>query len=86
MNLIPIKTNMTEIQINNTKILFSYKTPVAYYNLETGKMRRTSKKWSQTTTRHINKWLLEVLPSYGFEVIEGMPEEQSFFDSLTEAR
>ena len=57
MNLNPIKQNMTEVEILGLKILFSYKTPVAYIDNKTGEAYQTSKKWSRTTTRHINKWL-----------------------------
>ena len=69
MKLEPIQSNMTELNIGNLSILFSYKTPVAikcqqnYY--------KTAKKWSNTTTRHVNKWLA------------GAPArivEQSYFD------
>jgi len=61
---------MTELVVSlpefrgDTKILFSYKTPVAALNLSPewhdrfgNGMIRTSKKWSATTTRHINKYL-----------------------------
>ena len=59
MNLNPIKANMTELDTKDLTILFSYKTPVAFVNKETSIFYRTSKKWSQTTTRHINAWLKE---------------------------
>lgn len=58
MRLTPIKANMTELEIGNKRVLFSYKTPVAYQELTTiGDYYKTNKKWSQTTTRHINQWL-----------------------------
>jgi len=47
---------MAEIEVGNKTILFSYKTPVAYYAPEVGYFV-TKKHWSATTTRHINKWL-----------------------------
>lgn len=72
MKLKPLASNMTEVTTETATILFSYETPVApcikgdgYY--------RTDKKWSQTTTRHINKWL---------DGISGAVRPQSFFDSL----
>ncbi len=71
MNLKPIASNMTEVSINNGRILFSYSTPVAA--VLDGAWYRTDKRWSVTTSRHINKWL------------DGIPAErraQSFFDSL----
>lgn len=55
MKLTPIKANMTEVQIGNKRVLFSYQTPVAYY--EDRKYYATTKKWSNTTSKHINMWL-----------------------------
>lgn len=60
MNLTPIKANMTELQLaGGLTVLFSYCTPVAckWTNGSTYEHFRTEKKWSQTTTRHINSWL-----------------------------
>lgn len=56
MKLNPIASNMTEIEVGNKTILFSYKTPVAYHEAGVG-YAKTSKHWSVTTSRHINKWL-----------------------------
>ena len=63
MNLKPIRANMTECRIERIKRLFSYQTPVACLiferSNETGgdwHQYRTDKKWSNTTTRHINSW------------------------------
>ena len=56
MELIPIGANRTQINLaNGDSVFFSYRTPVACLT-ENG-YYRTSKKWSVTTTRHINKWL-----------------------------
>ena len=72
MKLKPIGSNMTTLTLNDgTEILFSYETPVAGYlsvealdnhpfpqEVGNGCMFfRTAKKWSSTTTRHINKYL-----------------------------
>lgn len=64
MNIKPIGSNQTELVNGNTKILFSYQTPVAAINLtpefhaEHGSSCiKTSKKWSRTTSKHINAWL-----------------------------
>ncbi len=70
MKLTPIASNMTEVVLNlpayrgETKVLFSYSTPVAAMNLspewheEFGSgMVKTEKKWSKTTSCHISKWL-----------------------------
>lgn len=56
MNLKPLAANITEIEIGDKTILFSYKTPVAYHEAGVGYFK-TNKFWSATTTRHINKWL-----------------------------
>lgn len=74
MELRPIASNMTELVTGGCTVLFSYRTPVAAYTPTQGYVR-TSKKWSVTTSRHINKWL------QGVKAHE-MP--QDFFDSLIE--
>ena len=57
MKLTPIAANQTELSLNNgTQVFFSYETPVAAYCPVQGYIR-TAKKWSTTTSRHINKWL-----------------------------
>jgi hypothetical protein len=55
MKLNPIKSNMTELEVNGNSILFSYKTPVAGYD-DQGAFR-TSEWFSMTTTKHINQYL-----------------------------
>jgi hypothetical protein len=70
MKLKPIAANMTELCLSipgmrgDTRILFSYETPVAAMNLSPewhakngNGCIRTDKKWSNTTSRHISKWL-----------------------------
>ena len=72
MRIEPIKANMTAIIFEDgSSVLFSYETPVAC--CKDYKFYKTSKKWSRTTTRHINQW------------IEGCPVEekdQDYFDNL----
>ena len=71
MNLKQLGSNKTELEIKGARVLFSYSTPVACESV--GKLYRTSKRWSNTTTRHINSWL------------EGNAAEevsQEFFDNL----
>lgn len=55
MKIKNLGSNMTEVIFDNDDhILFSYETPVAgRINYE---LVRTSKKWSNTTSRHINKY------------------------------
>lgn len=67
MNLKPIASNMTEIETSGFRILFSYSTPVALKNKETGQYCKTNKFWSRTTSRHISKWL----KLNGFDVRRG---------------
>ena len=55
MKLKQLGSNQTELVLNDgTQVLFSYETPVACWI--DGQFYRTDKKWSQTTSRHINKW------------------------------
>jgi len=56
MRLKSLGANQTEItRMDGTVIFFSYETPVAccYQN----DFYRTDRKYSVTTSRHINKWL-----------------------------
>jgi len=75
MKITPIKSNMTQLDLaDGTSVLFSYSTPVACYKINLGYFR-TTKKWSQTTTRHINHWL---------DGREATQTEQVFFDNLVQ--
>ncbi len=75
MKLLPIASNMTELELSdNIRILFSYKTPVAVYDGQ-GNFYRTSYKWSRTTSKHINKWL-------DGRTAEQKPQE--YFDNITQ--
>ena len=54
-----IASNQTEVMLaDGTEILISYVTPVAARIPGRGWVR-TSHKWSGTTTKHINKWLIK---------------------------
>jgi len=55
LKLKPIASNMTELTVGDTTILFSYQTPVAGWD-SLGAFR-TSTHYSKTTSRHINKYL-----------------------------
>jgi len=79
MKLNPIGSNMTEIiRKDGTKVLFSYKTPVAC--ITDGEFFFTSHKWSNTTTRHVNKWR----DSNGYPSLMTTSKPQLFFDNLSE--
>lgn len=72
MNLSTIGVNQTMITLADGKqIFFSYNTPVAAYIPGQGCLV-TDKKYSMTTTRHINAWA-----GKGCET-----RPQSFFDKL----
>lgn len=58
MKLRQIASNQTEVVIGKYTVLFSYQTPVAAFCEGQGFIR-TQKKWSTTTSRHINTWLRE---------------------------
>lgn len=66
-----IGSNMTEVKTKKGTILVSYSTPVAARI--NGKYYRTSKKWSSTTSKHINQWL---------DGAKAEEKPQSFFDNL----
>ena len=59
MKLKQIGSNMTELDMGDVQVLFSYETPVAA-RTGTGSLLRTSTRYSVTTTKHINKWLAGV--------------------------
>jgi hypothetical protein len=56
LKLKPLASNMTELELGDKTILFSYRTPVACHIAGEG-YYRTEKKWSVTTSKHIGKWL-----------------------------
>lgn len=77
MKLIPLRANMTELQLENgTRVLFSYQTPVGAIVNEDGVFHqyKTEKKWSMTTSRHINQWN-PMGGAYGLQ-------PQEYFDNL----
>jgi len=77
MNIKKLGTNETELTLQGCVILFSYNTPVACFvsnlnnHIPSG-WYKTGKKWSNTTTKHINKW-------YNGEYME---KDQQFFNNL----
>ena len=72
INVNPIAANMIEVSINGLGvILFSYSTPVAAATPEG--LFKTSEKWSDTTSRHINAWL---------DGRTATEKPQGFFDNL----
>ena len=62
MKIRSLKSNQTEVELNNgTTVFVSYQTPVAAFLPGQGFMR-TNKKWSVTTSRHINSWIRDTAP------------------------
>jgi len=60
MQLNRIGNNETVVSFDNgTEVLFSYDTPVAGRRFVDGVLQvfKTEKKWSVTTSKHINKYL-----------------------------
>ncbi len=68
----PIGSNMTEVETSTATVLFSYRTPVAACIRGEGYVR-TNKRWSVTTSRHINKWL---------DGVQAKEVEQDVLDNL----
>lgn len=59
----PIANNQNEFtSAEGTIVFFSYRTPVAAFIPGKGVVI-TSKKWSVTTTKHINNWLKQFSPN-----------------------
>jgi len=72
MKIKPVGSNMTELQLDDVHVLFSYETPVAACIFGECFVR-TSQWYSQTTTRHINKWL---------DGVDAPEVPQAFIDAL----
>jgi len=68
-----IASNMTLVETPHHRVLFSYATPVACFDKHTYDYFKTDRKWSQTTTRHINKWL---------DGVHANEKPQAYFDNL----
>ena len=66
-----IGSNQTELNIGGLVIFFSYNTPVVA--CVDGKFYRTEKKWSNTTSKHINRYL---------DGVKAESKPQEFFDNL----
>ena len=62
MKLTQLGSNQTVLTFGENEVLFSYETPVAGYNERIGWFR-TEEKFSNTTTKHINRYLKHLRPS-----------------------
>lgn len=56
MKLTILAPNMTQLENGKFTILFSYNTPVAAINTDTGVAFKTNEFHSRTTNAHISKW------------------------------
>jgi hypothetical protein len=82
MKLKQIASNMTEIEIHQPDalpyyVLFSYSTPVAGRS-DVG-VFKTAKKYSRTTTKHINKYFRE---EWGINPLSVKEVDQAYIDGL----
>ena len=78
MKLKNLGANKTQLTMTEgTVIFFSYQTPVAAL-LPSGQYVRTAKKWSVTTSKHINQWL-------GPFKDNAITQPQEFFDNIAES-
>jgi hypothetical protein len=53
----PLGNNSAELGVGEWLVLISYETPVAVCNQRNHHIFVTSSKFSNTTTKHINKWV-----------------------------
>ena len=73
MKLNCIGLNQTELVLNDkSRLFFSYSVPVVFINAK-NQAFKTSKKYSATTTKHINKYLNGKNAEY---------KNQEFFDNI----
>jgi len=74
------KQNVLYLNTGIKEFCVSYEIPVAIYNFLNDSMYVTDKKFSKTTTKHINKWKQRY---NNFETISVLQEEiQNEFDSI----
>ena len=63
MKLNPIGANQTELTVGELTVLFSYQTPVAAHNRDTGDLYEIDRQqvghgnWSRTSEKHVTSWL-----------------------------
>ena len=66
-----VGANQTEVHMTDSVVFFSYETPVAAQI--NGQYFVTDRKFSRTTTKHINSWL---------ESVNAQITTQEFFNAL----
>jgi len=50
-------SNQTIVEDKGCSVLYSYETPVALIVGSNNRAYKTDRKWSVTTSKHINQWL-----------------------------
>ena len=89
MKVKSIGANKTELHLKDLILLISYETPVSLIRIRHPRvfgtpMRdsaiKTSKFWSNTTSKHINQWLRD----NGFNPDQVPTQDQEFFDQFLE--
>lgn len=70
MKLKNLGSNKTVLHTNKGMVFYSYNTPVAA--IIDGKEYKTNKKWSSTTSKHINSFVSK----------QAEEKDQNFFDNL----
>ena len=74
MKIINLGSNRVEVQLNNgDMLLYSYNTCVAAYMCKEDNWYKTSKHFSNTTSKHVNTW---TVADYG-------EHPQEWFDKLS---
>ncbi len=80
MKLKNLGSNMNEVIIGEMRVLMSYETPVAAIvpaNTAPHLIAyKTAKKWSRTTSKHVNKYLA------ANGCASALERDQSYFDNL----
>lgn len=81
MKLVNLGSNMTELELTDgSTVFFSYNTPVAGFIPGQG-VFRTEKWFSQTTSKHINKWIKQNHPS-ATQTIVSQEKIQRFIEPI----
>jgi hypothetical protein len=71
MTLKNLGANQSSVEVDGVEVFFSYKTPVAGFIPGRGYVR-TDRKYSVTTTKHINKYVGANCTTVPQEMIDGL--------------
>ncbi len=73
-------TNATIIESGSLLVLFSYATPVAYFDKQAKKAYKTTTKHSKTTTKHINQFFKTHIVNQHLSAFSVENVDQSFLN------